>query len=66
MKIGDFYYGTNVGARSPKALNVFEVFSDFVTFFYQKRCVRETERAVSLNEQDMAKVKSKRPQNAVA
>jgi hypothetical protein len=39
MKIGDFYYGTNVGARSPKALNVFEVFSDFVTFFYQKRLV---------------------------
>jgi hypothetical protein len=29
---GIFYYGTDVGAGSPEALNVFQVFSDFVTF----------------------------------
>ncbi len=53
-----------VGAGSPKTLNVFEVFSDFVTFFHPKR--RALKRTISLNEQDMAKVNSKPPQNAVA
>jgi hypothetical protein len=52
-------------ARSPNTLNVFQVFSDFVTFCYSKRRAA-LERTVSLNEQDMAKVNSKPPQNLVA
>jgi hypothetical protein len=53
-----------VGAGSPKALNVFEVFSDFVTFFYPKR--RALKRTLSSNEQDVTKINSKPHQNMVA